>query len=217
MFIGHFGTGFAVKKIAPAISLGTLFLAAQFIDLIWPILLLLGIEQVLIEPGNTMVTPLNFTYYPFTHSLLAVVVWGIIIGVIYYLFKKNFWNSVWLGLLVPSHWVLDLLTHRPDLPLMPGSEIKVGLGLWDSLMGTVVIEVFIFISGVYLYLKATRAKNRTGSIALWTLVLFLVLVYISNLVGPPPPSSKMIAWVGLTQWLLVFWAYWIDRNRESNI
>ena len=217
MFIGHFGTGFAVKKVAPAISLGTLFLASQFIDLIWPILLLLGIEQVLIEPGNTMVTPLNFTYYPFTHSLLAVVVWGIIIGVIYYLFRKNFWNSVWLGILVPSHWLLDLLTHRPDLPLLPGSEIKVGLGLWDSLIGTVVIEVFIFIAGVYLYLKATRAKNRTGSIALWALVLFLVLVYISNLVGPPPPSSKMIAWVGLTQWLLVFWAYWIDRNRESNI
>ena len=217
MFIGHFGTGFAVKKVAPAISLGTLFLAAQFIDLIWSILLLLGIEQVLIEPVNTMVTPLNFTYYPFTHSLLAVVVWGIIIGVIYYLFRKNFWNSVWLGILVPSHWLLDLLTHRPDLPLLPGSEIKVGLGLWDSLIGTVVIEVFIFIAGVYLYLKATRAKNRTGSIALWALVLFLVLVYISNLVGPPPPSSKMIAWVGFTQWLLVFWAYWIDRNRESNI
>jgi membrane-bound metal-dependent hydrolase YbcI (DUF457 family) len=217
MFIGHFGTGFAVKKVAPAISLGTLFLASQFIDLIWPILLLLGIEQVLIEPGNTMVTPLNFTYYPFTHSLLAVVVWGIIIGVIYYLFRKNFWNSVWLGILVPSHWLLDLLTHRPDLPLLPGSEIKVGLGLWDSLIGTVVIEVFIFIAGVYLYLKATRAKNRTGTITLWALVLFLVLVYISNLVGPPPPSSKMIAWVGLTQWLLVLWAYWIDRNRESNI
>jgi membrane-bound metal-dependent hydrolase YbcI (DUF457 family) len=215
MFIGHFGTGFAVKKIAPAISLGTLFLAAQFIDLIWPILLLLGIEQVLIEPGNTIVTPLNFIYYPFTHSFLAVVIWGVIIGAIYYLFRKNFWNAVWLGLLVPSHWVLDLLTHRPDLPLMPGSEIKVGLGLWNSLIGTVVIEVLIFSAGVYLYLKSTRAKNRTGSISLWALVLFLALVYISNLVGPPPPSSKMIAWVGLTQWLLVFWAYWIDRNRES--
>lgn len=215
MFVGHFGTGFLVKKFAPAISLGTLFLAAQWIDLIWPLFLIFGIEQVVIDPGNTAMTPLNFIYYPFTHSLAGVLAWALIIGGIYFLIRRNLKNALWIGFLVTSHWLLDLITHRPDLPLFPGSSILVGLGLWNSIAGTLILEIGIFGLGIYMYVKSTEAKNRTGVFALWGLIVFLSIIYISNLFGPPPPSSDAIGLVGLTQWLLVIWAYWIDRNRST--
>jgi len=213
MFIGHFGMGFGAKKFTPSLSLGTLFLSAQWIDLIWPIMLILGIERVVIDPGNTVITPLDFVQYPITHSLLAVLVWGLILAGVYYFTKKDVKNAIWIGVLVISHWILDLITHRPDLPLSPGSEVKVGLGLWNSMIGTLFLEVSIFVLGIYLYIRSTQAKNKTGSIALWTLIGFLSIIYLSNLIGPPPPSSDVIGFVGLSQWLLVVWAYWIDRNR----
>lgn len=215
MFIGHFGTGFAAKKVASAVSLGTLFFAAQFIDLFWPIFLLIGIERVEIDVGNTVVTPLNFIDYPVSHGLLSVLIWAALFGLVYYLLKKNWKNSLWLAGLVVSHWILDLLTHRPDLPLVPGSDIKVGLGLWGSLWGTIFVEGLIFVTGLYLYLKSTRAKNKTGTISLWALIVFLIIIYIGNMFGPPPPAAEPIAVLGLAQWLLIFWGYWIDRNREA--
>jgi membrane-bound metal-dependent hydrolase YbcI (DUF457 family) len=215
MLIGHFGTGLAAKKVAPQPSLGTLMFAAQFIDLIWPILILMGLERVEIDPGNTIVTPLNLVHYPISHSLLAVLVWALIFGGCYYLIKRHGKNAFWLGALVVGHWLLDLFTHRPDLPLVPWSETKVGFGLWNSLMGTIIIEGFIFLGGAFLYIKTTQAKNRRGSYGLWVFLGFLIAIYIGGLFGPPPPSAESVAIVGLAQWLLVVWAYWIDRNREN--
>ncbi|UCF64896.1 MAG: metal-dependent hydrolase [bacterium] len=214
MFIGHFGTAFAAKKIDSRPSLGTLMLAAQFIDLLWPVLLLLGIEKVAIDPGNTTVTPLDFYHYPISHSPLGVLGWGVLLGFVYYLVRKNWKGSLLLAALVLSHWVLDLVTHRPDLPLIPGMEVKVGFGLWNSLIGTLLVELAVFIGGVYLYMKMTRAKNGKGKYATWGLILFLVLVYSSNIFGAAPPSVEPIAYVGMLQWLLVLWGYWIDGNRE---
>jgi hypothetical protein len=214
MFVGHFGTAFAAKKISPQPSLGTLFMAAQFIDLLWPVLLLLGLEKVAIDPGNTSVTPLNFLYYPISHGMLAVMGWGVLFGLVYYILKKNWKASLVLGMLVFSHWMLDLLTHRPDLPLFPGLDVKVGLGLWNSLVGTLIVELGIFGLGIWLYLKMTTAKNRKGGYGTWGLIVFLLLIYSSNIFGAAPPSVEPIAYVGLLQWLLVGWAYWIDRNRE---
>ena len=214
MFIGHFGVGFAAKKVTKKTSLGTLFLAAQFLDLLWPIFLIMGIEKVEINPGNTALTPLNFVYYPFSHSLLAAIIWGLIFGFIYFVIKKDLRNSVWLGLLVPSHWFLDLIVHRPDLPLFPGSSSPmVGLGLWNSVYGTIIVEVGIFLAGVYLYYKTTQPKNKKGSITLWSLVIFLLLIYFMNIFGPAPGSVDSISYIGLSQFILVAWGYWIDRNR----
>lgn len=215
MLIGHFGAGLAVKKVAPAASLGTLIFASQFIDLIWPIFVLLGLERVEIDPGNTVVTPLNFVHYPISHSLLAVLVWALLFGGCYYLIKRHGKNAFWLGALVVGHWLLDLFTHRPDLQWVPWSETKVGFGLWNSLMGTIIIEGFIFLGGAFLYIKTTQAKNRRGSYGLWVFLGFLIAIYIGGLFGPPPPSAESVALVGLAQWLLVVWAYWIDRNREN--
>ena len=215
MFIGHFGVGFAAKKVVKKTSLGTLFLASQFVDLLWPILLILGIEKVEINPVNTGLTPLNFVYYPFSHSLLAAIVWAFIFGLIYYLIKKDLGSAIWCGLLVPSHWILDLIVHRPDLPLWPGHGSPMfGLGLWSSIYGTIIIEVGIFLVGVYLYSKTTEPKNKTGSISLWILVIFLMLVYFMNIFGPPPNSIDAIGYVGLSQFILIAWGYWIDKNRQ---
>jgi hypothetical protein len=214
MFIGHFGAGFAGKKFNKSASLGTYFMAAQWIDLIWPILLLLGIEKAEIKPGVTTVTPLDFTYYPFTHSLFGVLGWAFLFGLIYFFIKKNKRVAIILGLLVLSHWLLDLLVHIPDLPIFPGFGIKVGFGLWNSFAATVIFEGLIFTLGIYLYYKSTKPKNKIGTYSLIGLIVFLVAMYISNLVGPPPPSIEMIGILGNAQWLIILWGYWIDKNRE---
>jgi hypothetical protein len=193
--------------------LGTLFFASQFIDLLWPFLLLAGIEYVEIDPGNTAFTPLNFIYYPFSHGFVSVLIWGFLVGLVYYLIKKNLKISLLLGFLVVSHWLLDLIVHRSDLPMFPGSEIKAGFGLWNSVILTIIIEGGIFILGIYFYLKMTEAKNKVGTYAFWGLIAFLVIIYITNITSPPPPSSEAIGYVGLSQWLLVLWGYWIDKNR----
>lgn len=215
MFIGHFGVGLAAKKIEKKPSLGTLFLAAQFIDLLWPIFLILGIEQVKIEPGNTAFNPLSFVYYPFTHSLIGVIVWAVMFGIVYFILRKNFRSSVILGLLVISHWILDLITHIPDLPLFPWTNIKVGFGLWNSVPLTIIVEGAIFFAGVYFYLRTAKAVNRTGIYSFWSLIIFLVVVYVMNIIGPPPPDAKTIGYVGLSQWLIIAWGYWIDKNRTT--
>jgi membrane-bound metal-dependent hydrolase YbcI (DUF457 family) len=217
MFIGHFGTGLAAKKIDGKPSLGTLFLAAQFIDLLWPVFILAGIEKVKIEPGNTVFTPLNFVYYPFSHSLLGAIFWALLFGAIYYLFKKNFKTSVLLGVLVTSHWVLDFLSHRADLPLVPWSDFKVGLGLWNSLPLTIIIEGLIFCTGAWLYISYARENNRTGFYRIWGLFIFLVVIYINNIFASPPPTEEAIGLVGLSQWLIIAWGYWIDKKRESQL
>jgi membrane-bound metal-dependent hydrolase YbcI (DUF457 family) len=214
MFIGHFGVGFGAKKIDTKPSLGTFFLAAQFADLLWPFLLILGIEKVEIKPGISAMNPLDFVHYPFTHSLLFIIIWGVLFGAVYFFFKKNIKSAILLGVLVVSHWVLDLIVHIPDLPLFPGSAVKVGFGLWNSIAATVIVEGLIFIVGIYFYLRSTKAKNKKGVFALWSLVVFLILIYVMNIIGPPPPSAQAIGYVGLSQWLIIAWGYWIDRNRE---
>ncbi len=215
MFIGHFGAGLAAKKIDPSPSLGTLFMAAQWIDLLWPFFLLLGWERVEIDPGNTAFTPLNFVHYPISHSLVGVLGWAIGFGVVYWALRKNRKGAVLLSGLVLSHWFLDLLVHRPDLPLLPDSDVMVGLGLWNHVAATVLLEGAIFLAGALLYLRTTRPRNTAGKYGTWGLLIFLGIVYVMNLLGPPPPSAEPIAVVGLAQWLLVALAYWIDRNRET--
>ncbi|MDE3213555.1 MAG: hypothetical protein KGM98_10005 [Bacteroidota bacterium] len=213
MFIGHFGVGLGAKKAAPKISLGTLFLAAQFLDLLWPLFILLGWEHVSIQPGITKMTPLNFTDYPYSHSLLFACLWGLVIGGIYYLIKRNKKGAVVLAICVLSHWVLDLIVHRPDLPLYPGGSTYLGWGLWNYPVIEVIVEGSIFILGIIFYLKNTSAKNKIGIYAFWILIILLALFYVSNLSGNPPASVNQIAWMGMSQWIIIFWGYWIDANR----
>jgi hypothetical protein len=212
MYIGHFGVGFGAKAAAGRAALGTLFLSAQFLDLLWPSLLLLGIEEVRIAPGITTVTPLEFVRYPVSHGLMAVVLWATLLAVVYQLVRRYTAGALAVWLLVVSHWVLDFITHRPDLPLYPGSRL-VGLELWASMPATVIVESVLFGIGLWLYQRATVAMDRVGRFALWGLVVFLLGTYAANLLGPPPPSSTAVAVVGQGQWLLIAWAYWVDRHR----
>ena len=217
MFLGHFALGLASKKQSHAPSLGTLFLAAQFLDLLWPFFLLAGIEFVAIDPGNTAFTPLHFISYPFSHSLVAAAIWGLLFGIVYYLTKRSFPNALLLSLLVISHWVLDFITHRADLPLGLNEGTKVGLGLWDLKAATLLIELLLFGGSIYWYTTRTKAINTTGRNAWWGLVAFLALVYMMNVLGDPPPNAQAIGYVGLAQWLLIAWGYWVDRNRKPVI
>ena len=215
MFIGHFGVAFAAKRAAPRLSLGTAFLAAQFLDLLWPSFLLLGMESVRIAPGATAVTPLVFDHYPISHSLLGAAGWGLALGVIYALMRGSAARAVLVGALVVSHWVLDAVVHVPDLPLMPGGDTMVGLGLWQSRAATLAVEIPIFAAGIWLYMKSTRAVDKVGLYGFAALVTFLAVIHTGNLFGPPPPSVTAIAWVGQAQWLLVAWAYWVDTHRAD--
>lgn len=217
MFLGHFGAGFGAKALAPQVSLGWLFVAAQFIDLLWPTLLLLGIESVRIVPGATAVTPLAFDHYPVSHSLAAVLGWSIAVGGLYLVIRRNPRNALVVAALVASHWFLDAIVHAPDLPLAPGMEARVGLGAWSSLPLTLAIEIPIFVLGVWLYARTTRPVDRTGRWGFAGLVAFLLAIQAGNLLGPPPPSVEAIAWVGQAQWLLVLWGFWIDNHRRQQI
>ncbi len=180
MFIGHFAVALAAKRAAPRASLGALTAAAQLLDLVWPVLVLAGVETVRIEPGNTAFTPLNFVSYPYTHSLAAAVLRAIIGGVAYWLVSRYRAGAIFVGLAVVSHWFLDWITHRPDLPLAPGSRVYVGLGLWNSVPATLIVEGLLFAGGVWLYAAGTRALDRIGRLGFWSYVAFLAVVYIVN-------------------------------------
>ncbi|HWP82021.1 MAG TPA: hypothetical protein VNN76_05150 [Bacteroidota bacterium] len=214
MFIGHFAVALAAKKAAPKVSLGTLFISVQLVDLLWPVFLLLGLEHVRIDPASTLMTPLDFYNYPYTHSLIGGIVWSVALGLGYFLLRKDQRSALIVGAGVFTHWILDLITHRPDLPLYPGSEIYLGFGLWNSMAGTLIVEVSLFAAGILVYEHATSAKDRIGRMAFYSLLLFLGLVWTSSLFGPPPPSEQAVAIVGLSLWLLVAWGYWIDRHRQ---
>jgi len=215
MFLGHFGVALAAKKVAPRTSLGVLVLAAQFADLLWPIFLLLGWEQVRIAPGITRVTPLDFISYPYSHSLVAQLVWGVALGAVYFALRRDRRGAVIAGFCVPTHWVLDFVAHRPDMPVVPGGE-RYGLGMWNSLPLTLVVEFVIYAAGIAIYLKTTRAKDRVGIYALWSLLIFLFVMYLSATFGNAPPDVKTIAYMTLAMWLLVPWAAWADGHRDVN-
>lgn len=212
MFLGHFAVALAARQAAPKTSLGMLVVAGQFIDLLWPVLLLLGVERVAIDPGNTRMTPLDFEHYPISHSLLAVLGWGALLGAAWLLLRRDRRGALVIALLVVSHWLLDFLTHAPDLPLAPG-RARVGLGLWNYPAATLLVEVGLFALGVWRYARTTRAADRTGRWAFWSFTAFLAVVYFANLTAPPPPSVTAIAWAGLALWLLPLWAWWFDRHR----
>lgn len=213
MFLAHFAIGFGSKAAAPKVSLGTLFLAAQFIDLLWPTLLLLGIERVNILSDGTRQPPLDFVYYPYSHSLLMVTAWAVLFAAVYYATQRNRTGAIVLCLAVISHWLLDLIVHFPDLPLYPGDSPLLGFELWSSPLVALALEFAIFALGLWLYLRTTKAIDATGKWALWSLVALLAAINLGNAFGTPPPSVTAIAWVGQAQWLLVAWGYWVDRHR----
>jgi hypothetical protein len=217
MFLGHIAVGFSAKRVAPAASLGTLFAAVSLADLIWPVLVLAGVERVEIHPGDTAVTPLEFVSYPYSHSLVALVLWGALFAGGYALLRRSGWLApLTIFLAVLSHWVLDVASHRPDMPVTIGGPIRLGLGLWNSRPATLAVELALFTAGLLLYALATRARDRIGSLGLWALVGLLLLVYAGAFFGPPPPSATVVAWADFFGgWLTVALAAWVDHHRDA--
>jgi membrane-bound metal-dependent hydrolase YbcI (DUF457 family) len=212
VFIGHAAVALAAKPLAPRTSLALLLAAAFWVDMVWPVFLLFGIEQVRIDPGNTAFTPLDFVHYPWTHSLAAAIAWSVLFALVFVRSGKR--EALILGLLVFSHWVLDAISHRPDLPLWPGGGAVIGLGLWNSVPATMIVEGAMFAVGVAIYARCAPSRDRIGFWAYWGLIGFLVVAYLGNVFGPPPPNEQAIAIAGIAGGaLFTFWAWWADRHR----
>ena len=182
-------------------------------DLLWPLFLFLGIEQVRIAPGSTAFTPLEFVSYPWSHSLLMLIVWGLALALLARATGVDARGAWVIGTGVVSHWVLDWISHRPDMPLVPWGGPKLGLGLWNSIPATVVVEAAMFVGGLALYLATTRARGWAGHVSLWSFVVLMMLAYCGSSFGPPPPTVAALRAGALIGWLFVPWAIWIERTR----
>lgn len=215
MFVGHLAVALGVKRADPRIPLAALVAAAFALDLIWPLLLLAGVEHVTIDPGNTAFTPLWFDRYPWSHSLVMSIVWGALAWGLATRRRIPGTAGLLVAATVVSHWVLDFVTHRPDLPLWPGGP-AVGLGLWNSIPATIVVEGLLFAAAIELYRRAFPARDAVGRWSFGGLVALTGIIWISGPFGPPPPSTGAIAVVGLALWLLLLWAGWIERHRSNH-
>jgi len=217
VFIGHNAVAFAAKRAAPRTSLGVLMAAVMLVDLIWPICLLLGVEHVRIQRGATRMTPLDFYDYPWTHSLAMGIAWAILFAGVYWGVSRYGRGAIVVGACVLSHWVLDLVVHRADLPLFPGGGPKVGLGLWNHPIWTIGIESAMLAIGILIYRDVTEPRDLAGSLGFWALIATLAAIYVANASGTPPPSVSVLASMALAGWLIPFWAAWFDRHREVKV
>jgi membrane-bound metal-dependent hydrolase YbcI (DUF457 family) len=214
MFIGHYAVGLAAKTVAPRASLGWQFAAVEFLDLVWPILVLAGVESFRIAPGITAFTPLDFVHYPWSHSLLMAVIWSAAFGGFYYWRNRDGRTAGILAGAVFSHWILDWITHRPDLPLAPGGDTRFGLGLWNSIAGTMVIEIAMFLGAAWFYNRTFTPRDRVGRWGFWIMIALLLLTYLAN-TQSVPPSVTAVAVSAMGMWLFVLWAWWVDRHRAA--
>lgn len=214
MFIGHFAVGFAAKRAAPRASLAPLVAAPLLCDILWPIFLLLGVEQATINPGGRSFHTLTFTDYPWSHSLVMTLVWSVAFGGLYYGVTRYRVGALVIGGGVLSHWIFDWVSHVSDLPLAPWGHRLVGLGLWNSVAGTVIVESLLFTAGAWAYTSTTRARDGIGRWGWWGLVALLAVSYTFNVTGGAPPSMAAVAWTGLAGTALILWlAWWADRHR----
>jgi hypothetical protein len=209
VFLGRIAVGLAGKRMAPSASLATWLVSVQFVDLLWPIFLLAGIEHVRIAPRITAFTPLDFTDYPVTHSLVGCVGWAALFALSWLAVRRDLRVACLLGLGVFSHWVLDVVSHRPDVPVLPHGPY-VGLGLWYSVAATLAVELTMFVAGIVPYVG--RAPGTAGRVSFWLLAAFLLVAYFAAAFGPPPPDVRTLAFSALAAWILVPWAWWADRR-----
>ena len=215
MFVGHYGVSFAVKSFEKRIPLWLLFVAVQFVDVLWAIFVLTGIEKVRITPGITATNHLDLYYMPYTHSLVAALLWS---GVVFIGYKAARRGALYTAFLVAaavfSHWVLDLIVHRPDLPLYDDTY-KLGFGLWNYPALALALEASLLFGGIFLYLRATEAVSPAGKFGM--LVFGIVLLIVQGIVffGAPPPSPSAAALTALLSYIVLAGvAYWLEKKRQ---
>jgi hypothetical protein len=217
MFVGHYAASLALKSFDTRVSLGTLFLAVQFVDILFFPLVLLGVERMNLVPGYTASTHFELEYMPFTHSLVASLVWAVLAYALFrWVFQRGHGWALVVAVAVFSHWVLDLVVHTPDLPLSSDSSLKLGLGLWSDVRLTFLLEAVLLVGGLWLYLRSTEARERSGRYAMALYVFALITINIGNLWGPPLDSKVVLAASALVAYLgFAAVAYWLDRKRRA--
>jgi hypothetical protein len=206
MFVGHYGPSFGLRRASGGVPLWVLFVAVQFVDVLWSILVIAGVERVRITPGFTASSPLDLYYMPYTHSLAASVAWAVLAGWLASLVWSRGGGLV-VGLCVLSHWILDLPVHVADLPLW-GDLHKVGFGLWDRPVIAFALEAGVLFAGVAVYAK--HAKSRA---AIWIFALLMLAIQMSNLVMPPPAESEQFALMALSLYVVLAAAAWFVEKK----
>jgi membrane-bound metal-dependent hydrolase YbcI (DUF457 family) len=215
MFAGHYGPALAAKSIDKSVPLWVLFIAVQWLDVCWTLFVLLGIEKVRIAPGITAANPLDLYYMPYSHSLAAAILWSLAAAVVYRAAARpGSWATPGIvAAAVFSHWLLDLVVHRPDLALYDDAH-KAGLGLWNYPLPSFFLEAAILLGGLYGYVKTSRPVTRGGRYGMTIFALVLVTIQGLSVLGPPPPSVRAMAVTGLTSYILIAgMAYWLERKR----
>jgi hypothetical protein len=215
MFVGHYGPSFAATSLNKSIPLWVLFLAVQFLDILWGTFVLLGIEKVRIVPGITATSPLDLYYMPYTHGLDTAILWALLVTVLYRVVRRDSgWAAAALvGAAVFSHWVLDLLVHRPDMPLYDDT-FKVGLGLWNYPVVASGLEVLSLFGGLYLYFRATKPVTPGGRYGMVVFGVVMLIMQGIAFFGPPPASDRRVASEALAfYFILAGVAYWLERMR----
>ena len=216
MFVGHYGVSFAAKRGDRSIPLWVLFVAVQLLDVFWSLFVFVGIEKVRIVPGITASNPLDLYYMPYTHSLLAALLWSLVAYVAYRAIRAfgASHRAAWLvALAVFSHWVLDLVVHRPDLPLYDNAA-KVGLGLWHYPAPALLLEVAVLFGGMFLYLRSTTATTGLGRYGMPVFGVVMLAVQTFVFFGPPPSSDRAAAITAIGSYaLFAAVAGWLERRR----
>ena len=213
MFVGHYGVSFAAKRADASIPLWVLFLAVQWLDVIWAPLVLIGVESVRIVPGFTASNPLDLYYMPYTHSLVAALLWSAAAAGAYHLWHRaSARTSNLVGLAVLSHWILDFVVHRPDLPLYDNTA-KVGLGLWDQPALAFGLEAALLLGAMAVFLLG-QPTRRTAIIA-FSVVMLAIQAYV--FFGPPPASPAAAAWTALVAYGVFARIIWFLADRPFTV
>jgi hypothetical protein len=218
MFLSHYAAGLAAKKWVPKTSLGVLFLAAVWLDLLWSLFLFWGWESVRIVPGITKVLPIDFFDYSLSHSLVTALAWAVLFGLVILIATRNEKASLVVAGLVVSNWFLNVIFHHADMTLLPSADpgsVKWGLGLWNSVAGTIAVEGILFAAGLWLYLKSTKAVRATGQWGFWAFCVTLTAVFIGLFLLPAPKNEIWVAVAGQVQLLFVAWGFWLDDHRKA--
>jgi hypothetical protein len=217
MFVGHYAASFALKKFEKRASLGILFLAVQFVDILFFPFVLLGIERINIIENYTPSTHFQLEYMPFTHSLVGSILWAAAAyGLFRWVLVKDKAIALVVAIAVLSHWFIDLLVHTPDLPLLTDESTKFGLGIWDNAIATYVLEAALLLGALWLYLKSTTPLSKGGKYGMVVFVAFMLLMNIGNVFGPLQTDSKVVMSVSAlaAYFLFAAIAFWLDKKRN---
>ncbi|MFW2387265.1 MAG: hypothetical protein ACN4G0_02955 [Polyangiales bacterium] len=210
MFVGHYGPSFGLRRASGGVPLWVLFLAVQFVDVLWASLVIAGVEKVRLTPGFSASSPLDLYYMPYTHSLAASITWSVLLGVLA-AFVWNRRGGIVVALCVISHWLLDLPVHLADLPLW-GDVHKVGFGLWDRPLIAFILEAGVLFIGVALYAKHARSK-----VAIWIFGIAMLALQMTSLVMPPPETTTQFALMALSSYLFLAGAAWCVERRWGQV